>query len=1109
MRLLLIVICLCLALAAQAQTDTPTDTATPTETPTSTATPTATSTGTPAVNFLGTSCAIPDTANLLGYWSPDNFVLSDGAAITTYFDSSGVGNTGTGVNGPFYRTNVVNSLPIVRYQHASSQWFTLANNRTVSTLTQIAVVRPASYSSFGSILGDLFGGHDWSIQQFSGVQGQAVTFQFPLGTSNTQVPTSAFSIITDAYTPGTASFWFNGAPDGVATLGTFPLSTQQSFLGNAGATSSSNQSFDGDMGDVIEWKVVLSDADRCAAIACLGTKYGLTITDACATPTHTPTGPAPTATRTPTVTGTPASHFAGTNCTIPNAAHVIGYWSPEILGLGDGQPVVTYPDSSTAGNTGSGVNNPVFRASVVNGNGIVRYAHSSKQWFQLANQRTTQALTQIAVINPSSYGSYGSILADQFGGHDWAITQLSGVQQQAKAFVTLIGHSNTAVPTGAFSIVADTYSSPSAAFWLNGAANGTASVPVVFDTGTSYLGNGGSTDASNQAFDGDMGDVIEWDQVLTPTDRCAAIACLAAKYNLTNSPAGDCPGANTPTPTPTAGAATMTPTVTPTSQFILSTFHTDRFCNDNAMSVFVTTDGVNFSVPPGVTNPVFYFFGPNGTGLSTCTAASSLMHYNNKFWVAYEINDSGGYSSVGIANADNLGGPYSWVTDVYMVPSPGHAAWNPRWFVDDDGSIHLLANGMTCISNCLAAYSAGVPVMVDALNPPALTSWSAPTTLTGGFNVQIFDTFLMPPSQSPDGLYSLWYSDFTAGFFVSLAESASRMSGYIVQKSGDWAGWGTMQGPMLKHLGGANWRIYMDQITPQGQPVTGLHHASSANDWGTFTGLNTLSVPGYTPGTGSIMQEVPVQATFTPSTPGTTPTPTRTPTSVPADANSCCQSTIFGAPVCVAPPPTRTPGQFWCGAQQVIPDAVCISSGGGTGSCATFTPTPLVGTPTMTPTPTLGPNDCCQLSVAGQPLCIAPPPIEAVACCGDCNNEGRVTAADVTQATLIKNGSAPLSTCPAADCDHSGTVDAVDMGIILGNFANGCPTGTGRTCNGGFAVRGAVCDQATQACVPPRTATPTVAPTISFCCSCTDHCESPVNGTCSQGCTVTANAVCS
>lgn len=170
--------------------------------------------------------------------------------------------------------------------------------------------------------------------------------------------------------------------------------------------------------------------------------------------------------------------------------------------------------------------------------------------------------------------------------------------------------------------------------------------------------------------------------------------------------------------------------------------------------------------------------------------------------------------------------------------------------------------------------------------------------------------------------------------------------------------------------------------------------------------------------------------TLTPATPSATPTrtvtptvtltPTRTLTQTPtitqtrtptANANDCCQCTIFGFPVCVAPPPTTTPGVFTCGDPancSLVLGSVCDIDH----QCASptrtptvtltptgFTPTrtPTTGpiqegagptstpistaptntrtfTATPTPTPTISGMSCCQCSLFGQPLCVAPPP---------------------------------------------------------------------------------------------------------------------------------------
>src|SRR5262245_37146172 len=51
---------------------------------------------------------------LVGWWKADSLALSDGAAVTSWSDSSGTGNTATQATGgvqPIYKTNILNGKP--------------------------------------------------------------------------------------------------------------------------------------------------------------------------------------------------------------------------------------------------------------------------------------------------------------------------------------------------------------------------------------------------------------------------------------------------------------------------------------------------------------------------------------------------------------------------------------------------------------------------------------------------------------------------------------------------------------------------------------------------------------------------------------------------------------------------------------------------------------------------------------------------------------------------------------------------------------------------------------------------------------------------------------
>jgi len=80
----------------------------------------------------------------------------------------------------------------------------------------------------------------------------------------------------------------------------------------------------------------------------------------------------------------------------------------------------------------------------------------------------------------------------------------------------------------------------------------------------------------------------------------------------------------------------------------------------------------------------------------------------------------------------------------------------------------------------------------------------------------------------------------------------------------------------------------------------------------------------------------------------------------------------------------------------------------------TPTPTPMPGTPT----PTTGPIP---------------------ACCGDCNSDGLVSAAEYTTCSEIFLESTALAACQPCDCDGSGTVKVNELVTVGNNNSVGCP----------------------------------------------------------------------
>jgi hypothetical protein len=148
-----------------------------------------------------------DTTNLWGWWKADGLSLSDGDSVGTWYDSSGNGRNMTLVAGaqkPIYKTNILNSLPVVRFTIAGQQALAAGGNsggQGFYTTFIVAKSQSASTNSYAMA----FGGPGLAI-----IHGFADNlweyYQTPRTTLDS-ISTTAFKIIVDTMAaPGTTSF---------------------------------------------------------------------------------------------------------------------------------------------------------------------------------------------------------------------------------------------------------------------------------------------------------------------------------------------------------------------------------------------------------------------------------------------------------------------------------------------------------------------------------------------------------------------------------------------------------------------------------------------------------------------------------------------------------------------------------------------------------------------------------------------------------------------------------------------------------------------------------------------------------------------------------------
>jgi hypothetical protein len=207
---------------------------------------------------------------------------------------------------------------------------------------------------------------------------------------------------------------------------------------------------------------------------------------------------------------------------------------------------------------------------------------------------------------------------------------------------------------------------------------------------------------------------------------------------------------------------------------------------DNYMHAFTSTDGVTWS--------------NLGRVFSEGVRDPALLYWDGSYWVAFTnvSGPTGAATDLGLLSAPSLTGPWTRVADVSTASAGATSTWAPQFFVDRDGSVHVLVS--LKVSGRRQLYE---------LHPtsPDWTTWSTPVPIRGtGWAANVID----PNLTYWDGIYfMMWKDDDTRT--ICLSTSASPFTGYRAVKTGDWAGWKldseSIEGPQVVDIG-TGWRIY-------------------------------------------------------------------------------------------------------------------------------------------------------------------------------------------------------------------------------------------------------------------------------------------------------------
>lgn len=229
----------------------------------------------------------------LGLWLDASAItgLGDGDAISTWNDLSGAGRnaTGSGAARPVYKTNIVNSKPVVRFDGVddvmSLAALSLTNN--VPGLTIIAVVKfrsvPAAQKGIlffttgaGVTRARLDGGYSAGKWGAGGRRLDADSFQSVA--SSTSIVSSGFSIVEGVFDYANSDLfqYINGALDGSSTSFQTPGNTSatNSTAATIGALGAADFA-DIDAAEILIWPSTLSSGDRALVRAYLAAKYAI------------------------------------------------------------------------------------------------------------------------------------------------------------------------------------------------------------------------------------------------------------------------------------------------------------------------------------------------------------------------------------------------------------------------------------------------------------------------------------------------------------------------------------------------------------------------------------------------------------------------------------------------------------------------------------------------------------------------------------------------------------------------------------------------------------------------------------------------------------------
>lgn len=247
--------------------------------------------------------------------------------------------------------------------------------------------------------------------------------------------------------------------------------------------------------------------------------------------------------------------------------------------------------------------------------------------------------------------------------------------------------------------------------------------------------------------------------------------------------------------------------------YLVATFGGNGIYNER-LSLYYSADGT--AAVGGSNNTVYT---PASTGNSL--RDPSMVNINDIWYCAYTANN--GYSkTLEIVSSTDL---LTWTllaTINVAAATNLNQSWAPEIVQDTNGDVYLFFANVTAANATSMWY-------VKATNA-ALSTWGSPIKLP----------FTVDPSFAIDGAPikkgSTWYLFYSNLGVIHRATASSVVGTYTIDKTGDWAGWGSgIEGPCVVLIDGTTYRMYVDKYSLG----TGYSYSEST-DLNTWTALKPV-----------------------------------------------------------------------------------------------------------------------------------------------------------------------------------------------------------------------------------------------------------------------------